>query len=295
MIDEKVLAAMLKLYHDSIPQNFQPDVYQTINSKYKNDFEKYAASVFSKTIFADSTKLKTFLSEFNKKSLKKILNDPAYQLTLSFVDMMKSKAADQYGALNKRVAELQRKYMKAQMEMRSTSGKDSSSGSSSKQPTATATATPLYPDANLTLRLGLRTGKGLRNRKKACISDYQTTLDGVIEKYIPNSDEFNVPDKRAELLSHPADYGPYGVAGKVPVAFIATAHSTGGNSGSPILNAKGELTGLNFDMVWEGTMSDIDYDDNYNRNISVDIRYVLFIIDKYAGAERISINEMRIN
>jgi len=291
-IDEKVLVAMLKLYHDSIPKDFQPDVYQTINNKFKGDYEKYASFVFSKTIFADSTKLKSFLSEFSKKSLKKILNDPAYQLTVSFTDMMKGKVSEQYLALNKRVTELQRKYMKAQMEMRSSS----SSGSSSKQPaptaTATATATDLYPDANLTLRFAYGQIKGYEPREGVHY-DFQTTLDGVMEKYIPNDAEFNVPDKLQELYRN-KDYGAYSIAGKVPVCFIGNAHTTGGNSGSPMLNAKGELTGLNFDTVWEGTMSDINYEAAYSRNICVDIRYVLFIIDKYAGAENL-INEMRVN
>ena len=119
-----------------------------------------------------------------------------------------------------------------------------------------------------------------------------TDLTGVMEKYIPGDYEFDVPEKLRTLYKN-KDYGPYGVMGKMPVCFIATNHTTGGNSGSPALDAYGNLIGLNFDRVWEGTMSDINYDASICRNIMVDIRYVLFIIDKFAGAERL-VKEMNL-
>ena len=122
--------------------------------------------------------------------------------------------------------------------------------------------------------------------------DYYTYLDGVMEKYIPGDYEFDVPKKIRELYNN-KDYGQYGKNGKMPVCFIAANHTTGGNSGSPALDAYGNLIGLNFDRTWEGTMSDINYDPSICRNIMVDIRYVLFIIDKYAEASQL-IKEMKL-
>jgi hypothetical protein len=121
---------------------------------------------------------------------------------------------------------------------------------------------------------------------------YQTYLDGVMEKYKPGDYEFDVPQKLIDLYNT-KDFGPYAENGKMPVAFIATNHTTGGNSGSPALDANGNLIGLNFDRVWEGTMSDIYYSPEICRNIMVDARYVLFIIDKFAGAKNL-INELKI-
>jgi Peptidase S46 len=112
------------------------------------------------------------------------------------------------------------------------------------------------------------------------------------EKYIAGDYEFDVPEKLRALYQQ-KDYGPYGKNGKMPVCFIATNHTTGGNSGSPAIDAYGNLTGLNFDRVWEGTMSDINYDASICRNIMVDIRYILFIIDKYAGAGHL-VKEMKL-
>jgi hypothetical protein len=122
--------------------------------------------------------------------------------------------------------------------------------------------------------------------------DYYTYLDGVMEKYVPGDYEFDVPKKIRELYKN-KDYGQYGKSGKLPVCFIATNHTTGGNSGSPALDGYGNLVGLNFDRAWEGTMSDINYDPSICRNIMVDIRYVLFIIDKYAEASHL-IKEMKL-
>jgi hypothetical protein len=120
----------------------------------------------------------------------------------------------------------------------------------------------------------------------------QTYLDGVMEKYIPGDYEFDVNPKLIALYNN-KDYGPYGENGKMPVCFIATNHTTGGNSGSPAIDANGNLIGINFDRVWEGTMSDLYYDPSICRNIMVDIRYVLFIIDKYGGATNL-IQEMKL-
>ncbi len=149
----------------------------------------------------------------------------------------------------------------------------------------------LYPDANSTLRVTYGNVKGYRP-KDGAYYDFYTYLDGVMEKYKPGDYEFDVPAKIIELYKK-KDFGQYGVNGKQPVCFIAANHTTGGNSGSPALDANGNLIGLNFDRVWEGTMSEINYDVSICRNIMVDIRYVLFIVDKYAGATNI-IKELKL-
>lgn len=173
--------------------------------------------------------------------------------------------------IQNRINNLQRTYMQAQMDV-------------FKEKT-------FYPDANSTLRLTYGKVQGYTARD-AVKFHFMTDLSGVMEKYVPGDYEFDVPEKLRMLYKN-KDYGPYGVAGKMPVCFIATNHTTGGNSGSPALDAYGNLIGLNFDRVWEGTMSDINYDASICRNIMVDIRYVLFIIDKFAGAERL-VKEMNL-
>ena len=150
-----------------------------------------------------------------------------------------------------------------------------------------------YPDANLTMRVTYGQVKGFHPQDgKDYI--YYTTLAGVIEKDNPDIFDYKV-DPKLKQLYETKDYGRYANSkGEMPVAFIASNHTTGGNSGSPVINANGELIGVNFDRVWEGTMSDINYDVNRCRNISLDIRYFLFIVDKFAGAQNL-LNEMTLN
>jgi hypothetical protein len=170
-----------------------------------------------------------------------------------------------------RINKLQRTYMRAQMEVMKEK--------------------KFYPDANSTLRLTYGNVKGF-DARDGVKYDYYTYLDGVMEKYIPRDYEFDVPKKLLSLYRS-KDYGQYGKNGKLPVCFIASNHTTGGNSGSPALDAYGNLVGLNFDRAWEGTMSDINYDPSVCRNIMVDIRYVLFIVDKYAEAGHL-VKEMKL-
>jgi hypothetical protein len=175
------------------------------------------------------------------------------------------------GGLQNTINLLQRKYMQAQMDVFSEK--------------------KFYPDANSTLRVTYGQVKGYEPRD-GVEYDHYTYLDGVMEKYKPGDYEFDVSQKLRDLYKA-KDYGQYGSKGKMPVCFIATNHTTGGNSGSPVLDAYGNLIGLNFDRVWEGTMSDLSYDPSICRNIMVDIRYVLFIVDKYAGATNL-IKEMKL-
>lgn len=198
-------------------------------------------------------------------------NAAAIQL---YNDLSKNYAVKTQAKLNElqnKINQKQRIYMQAQIEV-------------FKEKT-------FYPDANSTLRVTYGKVNGYAPRD-AVAFDYYTYLDGVMEKYKPGDYEFDVPAKLRELNKN-KDFGPYGKNGKMPVCFIASNHTTGGNSGSPALDAYGNLIGLNFDRVWEGTMSDINYDPSICRNIMVDIRYVLFIVDKYAGASNL-VAEMKL-
>jgi hypothetical protein len=219
----------------------------------------------------------------NKSFVMDLLNKPATELVqtvktadpfILYNDMLTTYQREVQGNLNEiqnRINKLQRTYMQAQMEVMK--------------------ERKFYPDANSTLRVTYGNVKG-SNPRDAVKYDYYTYLDGVMEKYKPGDYEFDVPEKMRELYKN-KDYGSYGSNGKMPVCFIAANHTTGGNSGSPALDAWGNLVGLNFDRAWEGTMSDINYDPTICRNIMVDIRYVLFIIDKFAGAGHL-VQEMKL-
>jgi len=148
-----------------------------------------------------------------------------------------------------------------------------------------------YPDANSTLRLSYGTIKGYFS-KDAVYFTFYTTLKGIIEKDNPDIYDYAVPEKLKQLYKS-KDYGRYSQDGEMPVCFIANNHTTGGNSGSPVINADGQLIGVNFDRAWEGVASDLSYNPDQSRNISLDIRYALFLIDKFAGAGYL-LNEMTI-
>ncbi len=190
-------------------------------------------------------------------------------------DWFRENIAPTLMAVNKEITLLYRSYMKGQMEYNE----------------ATNGGKIFYPDANSTLRVTYGKVKGY----KPADAIYYTpvsSLDGVIEKDNPEIYDYNIPQKLRDL--HAAkDYGQWESEGSVPVAFIATNHTSGGNSGSPVLDAEGNLIGVNFDRVWEGTMSDVLYDPEICRNISLDIRFALFVIDKLAGANHL-LNEMEI-
>ena len=190
-------------------------------------------------------------------------------------DYFRANYAPTLEAVNKELAILYRSYMKGMMEYNE----------------ATKGGKIFYPDANSTLRVAYGQVKGY----KPADAIYYTpvsSLDGVIEKDNPEIYDYNIPQKLRDL--HAAkDYGQWEVNGSVPVAFIATNHTSGGNSGSPVLDANGNLIGVNFDRVWEGTMSDVVYDPEICRNIALDIRFALFVVDKLAGATHL-IEEMEI-
>lgn len=271
-IDREIFSRLIKAYRTGTPAEFEADL-SFIDKKFKGDYEKYADYVFSKSHFSTLEKCEKFLQSFTAKKLKSLTNDPAYHLlslgNAAFAEKVKQPNND----LQKQIELMQRTYMKGQMEM----------AADFKQ--------KIYPDANSTLRVAYGKVEGYEPRD-GVMYKYYSTLTGVLEKYDPNNYDYRAPEKLLELYRK-KDFGEYNSNGNITPCFLASNHTTGGNSGSPVLNAYGQLIGTNFDRVWEGTMSDIMFDPERCRNISLDIRYTLFIIDKLAGA-RWLIDEMNI-
>ena len=264
-VDEKVFEQLIALYVTKVPKQFLPNTLNNI------DVNQLTKNVYSSSKLTSYSGSKELLTGDTKTVLENINRDPAFVLVKSMADMYLKEVNPTYEVLNLKITELQRNYMKAQLELSENSR--------------------IFPDANSTLRVTYGKVKGYEPKDGVYYNPI-TYLDGVMEKYIPGDYEFDVSPKLIDLYKN-KDFGNYGENGKMPVCFIGTNHTTGGNSGSPALDAKGNLIGLNFDRVWEGTMSDIYYDPSICRNIMVDIRYVLFIIDKYAGAKNL-IEELQL-
>jgi len=266
-IDREVAVMLLNEYMKAQPADFRPAFLNDIK-----DVNAFVDNLFSKTMFTDKDKVNALLDNFKVKDAKKLANDPALKVYQSLIGFYRSEVYDHIKALNDDNARLQRIYMKGQMEM---------------QPEKR-----FSPDANFTLRVTYGKVEGFKPKDGMTYRHF-TTLEGIMQKENPDIYDYVVEPRLKELYNK-KDYGRYADKdGTMHVAFTASVHTTGGNSGSPILNADGQLLGLNFDRCWEGTMSDLIYDPNICRNISVDIRYVLFIIDKFAGAGHL-INEMTI-
>jgi hypothetical protein len=265
--DRKILSAMLALYDQDVPAGYRPDEFTDIVMKYKGDFKKYALQAFAKSMFTDSSKVEAMLS---KPSAKAIEGDPLYRLSAAFSGFYRNTMshADETIALR---SKYERLYMEGLRDMMPDK--------------------KFYPDANSTMRLTY--GQVLDYYPADAVHyDFRTTLLGVMQKEDPSNQEFIVPDKLQELYQA-KDYGPYGKDGTMYVCFLTNTDITGGNSGSPIFNADGQLIGLAFDGNWEAMSGDIAFEPGLQRTICVDIRYVLFIIDKYANAQNL-INEMTI-
>ena len=262
--------SQIKGIHKNYNAQVDKGIFEAIFPLY--DAKNSRSDFYKTTAFTHlDTALKT-LEGTKEAIILKINKDAAYQFAKPYIEDFYRNLSPKHTAIQGEIAKVQKLYMKGLMEVLPNQR--------------------YFPDANSTLRVTYGQVRGYSPRD-AVIYDYESHLEGVIEKYKPNDYEFDVPKKLIELY-HNKDFGPYANKdGKVPVCFLGTNHTTGGNSGSPTIDAYGNLIGLNFDRVWEGTMSDYYYDPNICRNIMVDIRYVLFIIDKFAGATRL-IDEMKL-
>lgn len=258
--DKDVFAALMPLFFEKCSK-FVPELYNDQFKRNGSDYNKWANYVFS-SFATDPTKLASLANAGVAADSMSIITDPAWLLYNAIRDVNTKRVSPALNAYREQMSYLNRLYMKAQMTLDRN--------------------TAFFPDANLTLRLTYGNVKGIDPDGPAGYS-FQTNLDEAVAKHNPAIEEFAIPEKLLQVHKE-KDYGRWAVNGTVPIAFIAANHTTGGNSGSPVLNAKGELIGLNFDRIWEGTMSDLHFDPSLCRNISVDIRYVLFIMDKVAGA-----------
>jgi len=270
-IDQKVFAGLMDYYFQSVnPDHIAPFAIEEYALAGKDPMQ-LAERAFAKSQLAEQAKIEQAINAGAEALMQLIQDDYAYKLVRAISEHSEKTALSEYNRIMESIDELQQAYMQAQMEV-----------FSEKR---------FYPDANGTLRVTYGKVKGYQARD-AVYYQPQTYLEGVVEKYVPGDYEFDVPEKLRQLYAD-KDYGQYAEDGKMPVCFIGTNHTTGGNSGSPAIDAYGNLVGLNFDRVWEGTMSDIFYDPSICRNIMVDARYILFLIDKYAGAGHL-VEEMEL-
>ncbi|MDD4545534.1 MAG: S46 family peptidase, partial [Bacteroidales bacterium] len=261
------LAAGLEVFFQNVPLKQQNTDFLDYAFKMSYDFKKISNDIFSKSNMTSAEKVNKLLEN---PTYNDIVNDPLYILINQFTNNLSEKLStvkDSYNELNK----ANRLFVKGVMEM------------DSKKHFA--------PNANSTIRYTFGQVKSYKPQDGVTY-DYYTTLEGIMKKDNPDVDEFRVPSKLKELYNS-KDFGRYEVNGTVPVCFITNNDITGGNSGSPVVNGKGELIGIAFDGNWEAMSGNIAFNPDLQRCINVDIRYVLFIIDKYAGAKNL-IDELTI-
>ena len=269
-VDKRILKAQFPMYRSNLDPALGPDL-SGIDVKYKGNVAAWADAVYATSVFADPVKLDALLANFTNGARKKLEKDPALQFATRLTDAFAVKVKPRIDGANERIAVHMRMYVQGLMTL---------------FPEKT-----FWPDANSTLRLSYGKVEGSSPRDGLIYEPF-TDLDGVLEKYKPGDAEFDLPQRMLDLYAA-KDYAPYGSATSMPVCFTSSLHTTGGNSGSPVLNGRGELIGINFDRSWESTMSDIQFDPAKCRNISADIRYVLFVIDKVCGAGHL-VREMNL-
>lgn len=269
--DRKLFLAMFPLYLEGTPAELLPDGIAELKKKYKNNWNLLADEIFEKSVFTDEAKLTALLKNFSASAAKKMKADPAYVFAGILLDGVRKKVRPQYSQYFGEAQMLMTDFVDGLMQ--------------------------LFPDkkywfdANSTLRLAYGVVEGSAPRDGMRYEHY-TTIDGMMEKYKPGDEEFDLPQRVLDLYRS-KDYGPYTYGNELRVCFTASNQTTGGNSGSPVLDARGYLIGVNFDRSWESTMSDVMYDPERCRNIILDIRYVLFVIDKVAGASHL-LKEMEL-
>ena len=266
-VEQQLWAAMFEEYSKRIARENLPGIFQTIERRFRNDFNRFAADAFRRSIFTSAERLNQFLQNPNARILR---NDPIFVASRSVQEHF-SAANRRIQAYQTRLDSTERMFIKGLREM---------------NPKAL-----FYPDANGTLRLTFGTVSGYQ-AADAVFFNYQTSLSGVMDKENPNHHEFIVPARLRELYET-RNFGAYSENGNVYVNFISNNDITGGNSGSPVINGDGHLIGLAFDGNWEAMSGDIMFENTTQRTISVDARYILFVIEKFAGSRHL-IDEMTI-
>ena len=261
-IDKESFIAVMNEYEKNVPADFKPEYFKVKLASY-GSVEAWAEDIFTNSIFVDPAKVESLAAE-DKAA---VTADPATEFFNEFLKWYTTDIQPVTTRLNQDLQLAYRDYMRGQMAYCRTQ----------RVPKA------FYPDANLTLRVAYGHIKGYSPADGVYYTP-SSTIKGIMEKDNPDIFDYNIPQRLRDIYAT-KDYGRWADAsGEVPVCFIATNHTTGGNSGSPVINADGDLIGLNFDRVWEGTMSDIVFDPEICRNIALDVRYVLFTIDKIGGA-----------
>ncbi len=267
--DEKLFVELFQFLKLNLEPVYLPKVFN--QNKLFDDKSKLLNKLYRKSVLTNQAKLEAIVLSGDPKQLKKLKKDPLMSLFLAFRIHYDTGIKSIVDVLESEINSIMKDYMAGIMEKEY--------------------GNHLWPDANLTLRLGYGKVEGFMPND-AVKYKYQSTATGIQQKFDSTQYEFNAPEKLRLLISK-KDFGIYGANGNLPICFLASNHTSGGNSGSPVINAKGHLIGLNFDRTWEGTMSDIMYDPSRCRNIVLDIRYALFLIDKFAGAGYL-LNEMEI-
>lgn len=261
--DEEMTDAMLELYGRNAGAELTPPELGELIQKYGADYGPLSRYLFETSMLDNEKELKLLLQHFKKGSEKKIMNDPAFKISLAITQYYNDFILPPFNRVSENISRLQQRYMKAQM--------------------LVFPEKIFYPDANLSLRLAYGTVKGYW-LKDAVLLGYYSTLDGLAEKFKPGDEFYDAPPQLL-ALNEQRDFGRYADAdGTLHTCFITTAHTTSGCSGAPVVDATGNLVGLNFDRSSEATAGDYFYDPAQFRNIAVDIRYVLFIMDKFSGA-----------
>ncbi len=271
VVDQATMVAMLNIYKKSVDADALPDMYSEIQKKFKGDYSKYAKYVFDKSDFTTLDKITKAI----KSRKVDFSNDPAIVFAEEIRKTNELIRSMEYTKTQEQIKDAERLYENGIEAMAAESGK------------------PMYPDANSTMRLTY--GKvGGYHPADAVEYKYYTTTKGILEKEVPNDEEFNVSPKLKKAIQE-NNYGAYvdQKTGEMHVAFLSNNDITGGNSGSPIFNAKGELLGLAFDGNWEAMSGDIVFEPDLQRTINVDIRYILFVMDKIGGAKRL-VDELSI-
>ena len=265
-IDKESFVAVMDEYEKNVPEEFKPEFYRNQMQKYGNA-SAWADDIFGTSIFVDENKVRS-LTAADRES---VMADPAVMFFNEFLKWYSTDVQPHTIRLNRELDLAYRDYMRGQMDFA-----EAVDGPAGRE--------AFYPDANLTLRVAYGHIKGYSPSDGVYYTP-SSTIKGIMEKDNPDIFDYNIPQRLRDIYAT-KDYGRWtDASGEVPVCFIATNHTTGGNSGSPVINADGDLIGLNFDRVWEGTMSDIVFDPEICRNIALDVRYVLFTIEKIGGAD----------